>query len=359
MTESFWTYLMRITDNASGVSISRAAEVDAGNVSRWKTGRSNPSAESVVKIARTWGRSPVEALVASGHLRQDEVDGVVELGLDVSALSDDDLIAEVLRRMKGATDADQPDRSDPPTSTEDAEDEAREDQKTRDSLGIFDAPKPLFDPHPFEEVPLDPVSRIGLNNTALTAVNFATMVQWKAHETLTEWYADREKTLAMPLEAPAREVHATLAAGLLDMLKGAADMVAQYRYLPDVRTQVDGAISASDYWMGELKEMVDQATSTVVRRQQVEDLAPSEGKPHDLRGTQDPFDDPNPEGAEWPDGTVVTDEEKSGYLQWLAARQPADFEPYRAGERNDYDLAARENDERKGSDDAGLDEGEE
>ncbi|WP_367582192.1 hypothetical protein [Tsukamurella tyrosinosolvens] len=134
MTESFWTYLMRITDNASGVSISRAAEVDAGNVSRWKTGRSNPSAESVVKIARTWGRSPVEALVASGHLRQDEVDGVVELGLDVSALSDDDLIAEVLRRMKGATDADQPDRSDPLATTEGTQDQASAREKTAAQL---------------------------------------------------------------------------------------------------------------------------------------------------------------------------------------------------------------------------------
>lgn len=105
----------------------------------------------------------------------------------------------------------------------------------------------------------------------------------------------------------------------------------------------------------ELKAKIRESESPA----QVRDLAPDGGKPHELRGTQDPFDDPNPNGAEWPDGTVVTPEEQSGYLQWLVARRPKDFEPYRAGERNDYDLAARETDERKGADPAGLDDGEE
>ena len=94
---------MRITDGATGVTISRAAEVDAGNVSRWKTGKTRPSAETVVKIARTWRRPPVEALIASGHLSANEVDGeVVEVAMSTGDLAVDDLIEEMRRRIATA-----------------------------------------------------------------------------------------------------------------------------------------------------------------------------------------------------------------------------------------------------------------
>lgn len=92
---------------------------------------------------------------------------------------------------------------------------------------------------------------------------------------------------------------------------------------------------------------------------QVHDLADRRRKAHELRGTQDPFDDPNPEGAEWPDGTVVGRDETNGYLQWIASGKPADFARFKEGRQSDHDLAARENDERKGSGDTGLDDGEE
>lgn len=92
---------MRITNHASGVAISRAAEVDAGNVSRWKTGKVKPSAESVVKIARTWGKPPVEALVAAGYLSSAEAAEVIEVHTGLTALTDAQLIAEVQQRMEG------------------------------------------------------------------------------------------------------------------------------------------------------------------------------------------------------------------------------------------------------------------
>lgn len=92
---------MRITDHASGVAISRAAEVDAGNVSRWKTGKVKPSAESVVKIARTWGKPPVEALVAAGYLSSAEASEVIEVHTGLATLTDAELIAEVQQRMEG------------------------------------------------------------------------------------------------------------------------------------------------------------------------------------------------------------------------------------------------------------------
>lgn len=91
---------MRITDNATGIAISRAAEVDAGNVSRWRNGKGQPSAESVVKLARVFGRPPVEALIASGHLHAGEAAAaVVEIAMSAGDLSNEDLLAEIGRRM--------------------------------------------------------------------------------------------------------------------------------------------------------------------------------------------------------------------------------------------------------------------
>jgi hypothetical protein len=83
------------------VAISRAAEVDAGNVSRWKTGKVKPSAESVVKIARTWGKPPVEALVAAGYLSPTEAAEVIEVHTGLAPLTDAELLAEVQQRMEG------------------------------------------------------------------------------------------------------------------------------------------------------------------------------------------------------------------------------------------------------------------
>lgn len=147
--------------------------------------------------------------------------------------------------------------------------------------------------------------------------------------------------------------------GAQDQASAREKTAAQLQAHLDALTNGDIPVANEDRTalMAKLRAGID-ALQEQAQGAQVHDLADRRRKAHELRGTQDPFDDPNSEGAEWPDGTVVTDEEKSGYLQWLAARQPADFEPYRAGERNDYDLAARENDERKGSDPAGLDDGE-
>ncbi|MCF3939961.1 helix-turn-helix domain-containing protein [Gordonia tangerina] len=100
MTESYWEYLVRITDGASGVAISRAAQVDAGNISRWKSGKTRPSAEAVVKIARVWKRPPVEALVAAGYLTANEAGGTVEIAQSIADLGDDELLTEIRKRME-------------------------------------------------------------------------------------------------------------------------------------------------------------------------------------------------------------------------------------------------------------------
>ena len=63
-----------------------------------------PRAEAVVTLARTYRRSPVEALVAAGYLTSDEV-GVVELTTltgDLASVSIDALLSELRRRVLAA-----------------------------------------------------------------------------------------------------------------------------------------------------------------------------------------------------------------------------------------------------------------
>jgi transcriptional regulator with XRE-family HTH domain len=103
--ETFWDYLVRVTDNAAGAEIARIAQVDAGTVSRWKTGKVRPSVESVIAIARNWRRPAVEALVAANYLDATDAAEAIEIGRSASDLADDELLAEIRRRMKGAAHA--------------------------------------------------------------------------------------------------------------------------------------------------------------------------------------------------------------------------------------------------------------
>ena len=96
---------MRITNNAAGAEIARVAKVDGGTVSRWKRGTVKPSVESVIAIARNWNRPAVEALVAGSYLDAADAAQVIEIGRGASDLTDDELIAEMQRRMKGLRDA--------------------------------------------------------------------------------------------------------------------------------------------------------------------------------------------------------------------------------------------------------------
>jgi len=92
---------VRITNNAAGAEIARVAKVDGGTVSRWKTGKARPSIESVIAIARNWSRPAVEALIASDYLLAADAAEVVEISRGAADLTDEQLIAEMQRRMKG------------------------------------------------------------------------------------------------------------------------------------------------------------------------------------------------------------------------------------------------------------------
>ncbi len=267
------------------------------------------------------------------------------------------MVRALLDARDNAHAADQP-AADSPASTADTQDQARPDEKTIARMTetvLADASRIAR-----EAASAAPPERIVLSKTAVVAAlqAHADRIRGRTPSSAGRAAFEFARTVLLPfgngrdLAAAATEIENTVDWGTYDPSEGFA-----FELFGPITLEVEAfqsELEAIQEIVAELRSATDAASES----SQDGRLAPRKGKPHELRGTQDPFDDPNSEGVEWPDGTVVTDEEKSGYLQWLAARQPADFEPYRAGERNDYDLAARKNDERKGSGDAGLDDGE-
>jgi transcriptional regulator with XRE-family HTH domain len=101
---AWWRYVVTITGDVAQKEIARATGIDQSSISRWQRGSSTPRAEAVVALARAYGRSPVEALVAAGYLLSSEV-GVVELTTltgDLTGVSVDSLLNELRRRVLGA-----------------------------------------------------------------------------------------------------------------------------------------------------------------------------------------------------------------------------------------------------------------
>lgn len=101
---TWWQYVLTVTGSASQKGIADATGIDQSSISRWQRGATKPRAEAAVALARAYGHSPVEALVAAGYLKSDEL-GVVELTTltgDLSGASIDSLLSEVRRRVLAA-----------------------------------------------------------------------------------------------------------------------------------------------------------------------------------------------------------------------------------------------------------------
>jgi transcriptional regulator with XRE-family HTH domain len=99
---SWWRYVGTVTGDATQKDIAVATGIDQSSISRWQRGSNTPRAEAVVALARAYGRSPVEALVAAGYLSSDEL-GVVELTTltgDLTGASIDSLLGELRRRLQ-------------------------------------------------------------------------------------------------------------------------------------------------------------------------------------------------------------------------------------------------------------------
>lgn len=100
--ETWPEYLRRLVGDQSQSLVASRVGVGRLSVCNWLRGKTRPKAETAILVARTYGRSPIEALLAAGYLNHDELDGPTEIRSSPKHLSNADLAAEVHRRLLAA-----------------------------------------------------------------------------------------------------------------------------------------------------------------------------------------------------------------------------------------------------------------
>ena len=97
--ETWPEYLRRISGGATQAQIAERIGIGRLSVCNWLQGKTQPKAETVISVARAFGRSPVEALVVAAYLGTDEVGDPIEVSVSLEQVLGELLGAEVLRRL--------------------------------------------------------------------------------------------------------------------------------------------------------------------------------------------------------------------------------------------------------------------
>lgn len=90
-------WVKRLTRNASGRTIANQSRIPVATLNR-QINKGIFTAEAVIAIARGYGESPVEALVATGYITSEEVTGVDEVSAP-RLLTSQQLVQELARRI--------------------------------------------------------------------------------------------------------------------------------------------------------------------------------------------------------------------------------------------------------------------
>lgn len=99
MSGTWWEYVQRITRRAQQKEIAGATGLEQSSISRWARGK-NTSAEAAVTFARAYNQPPIEALIAAGYLKTDDVGGIVKVESSIRDLPTEQLLEELQSRYK-------------------------------------------------------------------------------------------------------------------------------------------------------------------------------------------------------------------------------------------------------------------
>lgn len=99
MTENWPEYLRRITGAQTQSQIAEKVGVGRLSVCHWLHGKTRPKPETAMAVARVYGRSPIEALLAAGYLDPAEVRLPVDSRPSPQDLPAEEVAAEVRRRL--------------------------------------------------------------------------------------------------------------------------------------------------------------------------------------------------------------------------------------------------------------------
>lgn len=92
-------FLTEHARNESNAAIAKRLDVAASNITRWKSGSSNPDPQTAVTFARAYGVSPIAALVAAGYLDPANLEGHLVQPADLSEITTAQLLDELQRRL--------------------------------------------------------------------------------------------------------------------------------------------------------------------------------------------------------------------------------------------------------------------
>jgi transcriptional regulator with XRE-family HTH domain len=97
MPEDWWDYVSRIAGpDAAQKDIAEHTGIEQSTLSRWKLHKNPPNADAVVRFARSYGQSPIAALIAARYLDVDEANNVVEIvTAPASELSTSELVGQI------------------------------------------------------------------------------------------------------------------------------------------------------------------------------------------------------------------------------------------------------------------------
>lgn len=100
MSGGWWEYVHEKSGRALQKDMAQTTGIEQSNFSRWKKGKSTPLADHVVTFARAYRQSPVEALIAAGYLKTDEVGATVRVESSVHDLPTSALLDELQSRYR-------------------------------------------------------------------------------------------------------------------------------------------------------------------------------------------------------------------------------------------------------------------
>lgn len=96
----WWRYLQTLMGTQSQLEAAQHIGISKSNITRWKEG-TRAAPDFVVKVARAYGANVLDALVEAEFITAEEA-GLIEVdrgGVRLSAATDDQLIAELVKRL--------------------------------------------------------------------------------------------------------------------------------------------------------------------------------------------------------------------------------------------------------------------
>lgn len=99
---NFADYFRVIAGRDNGRTIAQKTGLGEASISRWMQGKTDPHPRQVVAIARAYGHSPLDALIAAGYLNEEEVQVARQQPrpFAIRDFSDLELAQEMVRRVE-------------------------------------------------------------------------------------------------------------------------------------------------------------------------------------------------------------------------------------------------------------------